>query len=324
MNKSVFITRKIPEITVRMLEEEGIKVHVYPHDTIPTQKQLIASIKEYPYDAVICLLTDKIDSKVFDAAPHTKLFASYTVGFDNIDIHEAKKRGVTVTNIGSASHLPVAEFAIALMLGLTTRMVESDDFVRKGKYKGWSPMNFIGTDLSKKVIGLIGTGAIGSEVARIAHQGFGAEILYFDLHKNEQIEKEYNSVRVELVDDLLKRSDIISLHVPLLESTHHLVNKEKLYMMKKNAFIVNTSRGAVIDEKALVSALEEKRIAGAALDVYEFEPKLVPGLSKLNNVILTPHIASARENTRNEMAIAVAQNIISFFEGKVPPNKVNA
>lgn len=323
MTKSVFITRKIPEKGIKMLQEKGYRVDVYPKDHVPTQKELISYLKKYPYDAVLCLLTDPIDAKLFDAAPSVKLVSTYTVGYNNIDAAEAKKRGITITNTAGASRTPVAEHAIALMFGLTTRMVEADAFTRKGKYKGWSPMAFIGTDFTGKVLGLVGTGSIGAEVARIAHQGFNSPIIYHDLVPNEHLEKEYGAKRCATLDDLLKEADIVSLHVPLLESTRHLINAEKLSLMKPASFLINTSRGPVIDEKALVQALKNKTIAGAGLDVYEFEPKLAPGLAKLPNVVLTPHIASARDATRNEMAEIAANNIIDFFEGRTPRNKVN-
>jgi len=323
MNKSIFITRSIPEVGIKMLEDKGYRVDVYPKDRVPSQRELIKYLKKYPYDAVLCLLTDNIDAKVFDAVPSAKLFSTYTVGFNNIDAVEAKKRGITITNTSGSSRINVAEHAIALMLGLTTRMVEGDRFTRKGKYKGWTPMAFIGEDLTGSTIGLVGTGLIGSEVARILSRGFNSKIIYHDLNQNTQIENDCGAVRCTSLDELLKQADIVSLHVPLLPSTHHLISKEKLELMKKTALLINTSRGPVIDEKALVVALKNKVITGAGLDVYEFEPNLAPGLAKLENVIITPHIASARESARIEMATISADNIIDFFEGRVPRNKVN-
>ncbi len=322
-NKSVFVTRKIPDAGIKMLTDKGYRVDVCPKDTIISQRKLISYLKKNPYDGVICLLTDTIDAKVFDAVPAAKIFAAYTVGYDNIDIQEAKKRNITITNTSGTSEMPVAEHTIALMFGLTTRIVEADAFTRKGYYKGWAPMAFIGTDFTGTTIGLVGTGNIGSEVARMAHLGFGTHILYFDLVKNERIEKEYQAEKCATLDELLSKADIVSLHVPLLPSTHHLINKENLALMKPTSFLINTSRGPVIDECALVEALENKIIAGAGLDVYEFEPKLARGLAKLPNVILTPHIASATQSTRDEMAEVAAQNIIDFFEGKTPKNKIN-
>ena len=322
MSKSVFITRQIPDNGINMLTEKGYRVDVYLKDTTPTQKELVRYLKKYPYDAVLCLLTDKIDGHVFDAVPSAKLFASYTVGYDNIDIGEAKKRGITITNTGGTSQIPVAEHTVALMLGLATRIVEADAFVSKGKYTGWSPMAFIGAGITNKTIGLIGTGAIGNEVARMVYEGFGARIMYYDPIQNEHIEKNYHAVRHSELDTVLREADIVSLHVPLTEKTHHLINKERLDLMKPTSFLINTARGAVVDEKALVIALKEGTIAGAGLDVFEYEPKLTRGLSKLSNVILTPHIASARQEVREVMAESAAQNIIDFFEGKTPRNTI--
>lgn len=321
--KRIFVTRRIPDLGIKLLKEKGYKADVFKEDRVASQKELIACLKKYPYDAVLCLLTDKIDKNVFDAVPTAKIFASYTIGFNNIDIEEAKRRGVTVTNTAGSSHMPVAEHAIALMFGLTTRLAEADRFVRKGKYKGWNPMAFIGSDLSNKTLGLVGSGAIGSDVARMAHNGFGVKVIYHDLIQNEKIEKEFGAKKYESLEALLKEADVVSLHVPLLPSTHHLLNQGTLKMMKKTAYLINTSRGPVVDENALVKALKNKTIAGAGLDVFEFEPKLASGLSKLENVILTPHIASARQSARDEMAKISAECIIDFFEGRVPKNKVN-
>lgn len=316
--KKVFITRRIPEIGVQMLREKGYEVDVYPKENPPTQKEIISYLKKKKYDAVISLLTDKIDATVFKAAPSVKVFANYATGFDNINLDDAKKCTIAVSNTPGNFADCIAEHTIALMLALTTRLVEADNFMRAGKYKGWNPMNFIGTDLSQKTLGLIGAGHIGEKVARHASKGFNMNVIYYDVKKNDPIEKEGLATFTNSIEEVLQQSDIVSLHVPLLESTKHLINERSLKLMKPEAFLINTSRGPVVDEKALVKALKEKTIAGAALDVFEFEPKMAPGLSKLKNVVLTPHIASARQSARNEMAKMAAQNIISFLEtGKV-------
>ncbi|MDE2116586.1 MAG: D-glycerate dehydrogenase, partial [Patescibacteria group bacterium] len=239
-----------------------------------------------------------------------------------IDIAEAKKRSVTIANTPGVSSLAVAEHAVALMLALATRIVEGDDMMRRGAYKGWAPMNLIGTDLSGKTIGLIGVGHIGSDVAQIMKLGFGANILYYDVNPNAIIEERFGAKRLATVEELLGAADFISLHVPLLDSTHHLIDGHRLALMKPTAFLINTSRGPVIDEKALVRALRDRRIAGAGLDVFEFEPKLSSGLAKLQNVVLTPHIASARQSVRDAMAVLAAKNIIDSLEGRAPANKV--
>lgn len=321
--KNILITSKIPEIAVSILESKGYTVDVNNTDSIPTQIQIIKLLKKKPYDAVISLLTNKIDAKVFDSAPSVKLYVNYASGFDNIDIVEAKNRGIMVANSpADQSAEAVAEHTIALMLSLAARIVESDIFVRKGKYKGWMPMNFIGTDILGKTLGLIGSGRIGQKVIHYC-KGFGLNIIYHDVNRNEQIEKEYGAVYCNSVEELLKQADIVSLHVPLLPSTKHLINETRLNLMKPTALLVNTSRGPVIDEKALAKALKNKVIEGAGLDVFEFEPKITPELLKLPNVILTPHTASASIEARNEMAEIAANNIIDFFEGRTPRNLVN-
>ena len=323
MNKKIFVTRKIPDAGIRMLEERGYVVDVNPKDAIISRKKFIRILKKEKYDAVLCLLTDKIDAHVFDAAPSVKLYANYATGYDNIDIVEAKKRGIVVTNAPAPlTSESVAEHAIALMLSLAAKIVEADAFVRGGKYKGWAPMNFVGTDILGQTIGIVGTGRIGMRVAQYC-KSLGMKILYTDLVRNPQIEQECGATYCASVEELLPKSDIVSLHVPLLDSTYHLMNKERLQLMKPTGLLINTSRGPVIDEKALVRALQEKTFAGAALDVFEFEPKLSPGLVHLPNVILTPHIASASVATRDQMAVLAAQNIVDFFEGRSPQNIVN-
>lgn len=324
MAKTIFITRQIPDAGIQMLNEKGYEVDINSKDSILSQKQLISFLKRKPYDAVLSLLTDYITTEVFDAVPSVKLYANYATGFDNIDIAEAKKRGITVTNApADLSVEAVAEHTIALMLALAARIVEADEFVRRGKYKGWSPMNFIGTTIFGKTLGLIGVGRIGSRVAHYA-KGLGMKIIYTDVVRNEQIEKELNATYYTSPEELLPHADVVSLHVPLLDSTRHLINEDRLRTMKPTALIINTSRGPVIDEQALEQALATKIITSAALDVFEFEPKTAPGLVKLQNVILTPHIGSASSEARNQMAEIAAQNIIDFFEGRIPKNIVNS
>ena len=318
----VYVTRRIPEPGIKKLVEAGYEVDVNPEDRVLSKEELIEALKQKPYDAVLCLLTDKIDAEVFDAAPQAKIFANYAVGYNNIDLEEAKKRGIIITNTPGVLTQTVAEHTFALMLAIAHRVVEADKFTRAGKYKGWAPMLFLGTDVSEKTLGIIGLGRIGSRVAYHAVKGFGMKVLYYDIKRNEDFEKEYGAEYRETVDDVMKEADFISIHVPLLESTRHLINKERLALMKPSAYLINTSRGPVIDEQALTEALKNKAIKGAALDVYENEPELTPGLAELDNVILTPHIASATEETRSKMAEMAADNIIAVLEGKTPPNRV--
>ena len=322
MAQKIFITRKIPDVGIKMLQDKGFAVDIYPKDEILSHKKLLGILKKGDYDGVISLITDSIDKSIFDIAPSVKIFSNYATGFDNIDLVEAKKHAVTITNAPSdIASESVAEHAIALMLTLAARIVEANEFVRKGKYKGWDPMGFIGEDILGKTLGIIGVGRIGSRVAHYA-KGLGLNIIYSDVARNDNLEKECGAVFCNSVEELLPKSDFVSIHVPLMDSTHHLINEARLKMMKRTAYIINTSRGPVIDEKVLVTALQNKTIAGAGLDVFEFEPKLSAGLSKLSNVVLTPHIASASIEARNDMSVIAAQNIIDFVDGKTPKNRI--
>ncbi len=321
--KKIYITRKIPEEGIVLLKEKGYEVDIGETSDAPSKEMLIGSLKAKPYDALICFLTDTIERDVFDACPTIRIVATYSVGFNNIDCALAKERGIEVTNTPGTSSTAVAEHTVALMMALTTRTIEGDRFMRKGLYSGWSPYLFIGTDLSKKTIGLIGSGAIGKEVARMLSRGFDCSLLYYDVAKNNALEDEYGA-RFTSLEDIFRDADIVSLHVPLLESTKHLVNSERLSLMKKDAFLINTARGPIVDEEALVLALREGKIRGAALDVFEYEPFLTKGLDELENVILTPHIASSRESVRIAMAISVANNVISFFETGKALNSVHS
>jgi len=322
MAQKIFVTRKIPDVGIKMLQDKGFAVDIYPKDEILSHKKLLGILKKGDYDGVISLITDSIDKSIFDIAPSVKIFSNYATGFDNIDLVEAKKHAVTITNAPSdIASESVAEHAIALMLTLAARIVEANEFVRKGKYKGWDPMGFIGEDILGKTLGIIGVGRIGSRVAHYA-KGLGLNIIYSDVARNDNLEKECGAVFCNSVEELLPKSDFVSIHVPLMDSTHHLINEARLKLMKRTAFLINTSRGPVIDEKALVTALQNKTIAGAGLDVFEFEPKLSAGLSKLSNVVLTPHIASASIEARNDMSVIAAQNIIDFFDGKTPKNRI--
>ncbi len=322
MSKQLYVTRKIPDVGLAMLREKGFLLDINPEDRPLSQGELKAALAAKQYDGVLCQLGDAIDASVFTAAPSVKIYANYAVGFNNIDIEEAKKRGITVTNTPGVLNAAVAEHTMALMLALMRRIVESDRYLREGNYKGWAPELLLGEELSGKKLGIVGAGRIGALVAKMAMQGFGMLILYYDLKRSEEFEKESHAVFRPTLEELLKEADVLSLHVPLLPSTTHLINEDRLMRMKKTAYLINTSRGAVIDEAALVKALQKGVIKGAALDVFEHEPELTPGLAELSNVVLTPHTASATRRARDGMAKLAAENLIAFFEGKTPPNKV--
>ena len=306
-----------------MLRDKGYELTVSEKDGVLTHSELQQALKEKPYDGVLCLLTDKIDAPVFEAAPHAKIFANYAVGFDNVDLSEAKNRGITVTNTPGVLTDTVAEHTVALMLSITSRIAEGDRLVRAGRYDGWAPMMLLGTDLQGKTLGILGAGRIGARVAHICSHGLGMRVMYYDLKQSPEFETAVGATFCADMDTLLREADVVSVHVPLLDSTHHLINAERLRMMKTTAYLVNSSRGPVIDEAALVTALNQGVIKGAALDVFEDEPRLAVGLSECENVVLTPHIASATDSTREMMSELAAQNLIAFFEGKVPPHAVS-
>ena len=319
----VYVTRKIPERGIAMLKEKGYEVDVSEKDGVLTKDELAAALRTKPYDAVLCLLTDTIDKDVFNAAaPSVKIFSNYAVGFNNIDVPEAKARGIMITNTPGVLTETVAEHAFALILATASRIVEADAFTRAGKYTGWAPMMFLGSDVSHKTLGILGAGRIGSRVAHHGKHGFDMNVIYYDVKRNEEIEKTIGASYRNTPEAVLKEADVVSIHVPLLDSTKHLINKERLAMMKPSAYIVNTSRGPVIDEVALVEALKNNVIKGAALDVFENEPKLAPGLAELSNVVITPHIASATEETRSKMSEMAAQAIVDALEGRRPVNLV--
>ena len=323
MNRKILITRKIPLIAKKMLQARGYLVDENKKDKNLSQAELISLIKKKPYDAILTLLTDKINKKVFEAGKKVKIYSNYATGFDNIDIKEAKKRGVVVTNApAEKTSEAVAEFTISLIFALAKRVVESDKFLKDGKYTGWVPLHFLGIDLKGKTLGLVGTGRIGERVAELA-SAIGIKIIYTNLSRNTHLEELHNAIYFKSLEKLLQKADIVSLHVPLLPSTHHLINKKNIELMKRDALLINTSRGPVIEEKALISALTGGKIGGVALDVYEFEPKIPTVLKKLPNTILTPHIASASYTAREQMAKIAAQNIIDCLEGNTPRNIVN-
>jgi len=320
--KKIYVTRKIPESGLNLLRKKKYEIDISEKDGVLTKDELINELKRKPYDGVLCLLTDNITSEIYDAVGTAKVFANYAVGFNNIDVAEAKKRGITITNTPGVLTDTVAEHTFALLIAIATRLVAADRFVRDGKYIGWAPELMLGNDLKGKVLGILGAGRIGSRVAYHASRGFDMQIAYYDIAPNKDFEKECGAKYYSSPDELLAISDFVSVHVPLLDSTKHLINKERLSKMKRTAYLVNTSRGPVIDEKALFEALRDGVIRGAALDVFENEPKVYPGLEKLDNVILTPHIASATIETRSKMAEIAALNLIAYFDGKTPPNVV--
>jgi len=316
----VYVTRELPERGLKIIKKY-FDTEVWTEYAPPPKKLIIEKAKNV--DALASLLSDKIDAEVFDAAPKLKIVAQMAVGFDNIDVQEATKRGIYVTNTPEVLTDTTADFAWALLMAIARRVVEADKYVRAGQWKvGWHPSMMQGRDIHGATIGIVGAGRIGFAVAKRA-AGFNMKILFYDVVPRPEMEKELGAKKVDL-DTLFKESDFVSIHVPLMKETLHLVNAEKLKLMKKTAYLINNSRGPVVDEKALYEALKEGRIAGAGLDVFEQEPIPVDNpLLKLDNVVVAPHISSASYETRSKMAEMVAENLVAFFEGRKPPNLVN-
>ncbi len=318
---SVYVTRSIPEPGLDLLRRECDHVWVRPSEKIPTKEELIRGVRRC--DALLSLLTDRVDSDVIAAGRRLRIIANYAVGYDNIDVEAATRKGVMVTNTPGVLTETTADMAWALLMSVARRIVEADSYVRKGRFRGWAPKLLLGSDVHGKTLGIVGLGRIGRAVAARA-KGFQMKVLYYDVRRAEpDVERELGAAYVDL-ETLLRTSDFVTLHTQLTQQTTHLIGPKELAMMKPTAYLVNTSRGPVVDEKALAKALQAGAIAGAALDVFEKEPDVSRDLLALPNVVLAPHIASASVETRTRMAIMAAENIIAAAWGQTPPNLVNA
>ena len=316
---NVYVTRMLPEPAIELLRQ-NCKVEINPEDRVLTREELLEKVKGR--DAVLCLLTDIIDEEVLETAGRQcKIFANYAVGYNNIDIEAATKRRIIVTNTPGILTDATADLAWSLLFAVARRIVESDKYTREGKFKGWAPMLFLGRDITGKTLGVIGAGRVGTNFARKS-KGFEMKVLYNDIKRNEEFENETGSTYVDK-ETLLKECDFISIHVPLLPTTKHMIGEKEFNLMKNTAVLINTSRGPVIDEKALAKALKEGKIWRAGLDVYENEPILEPELAELDNVVIVPHIGSATIETRTNMALMAARNITAVFRGDTPSECVN-
>lgn len=319
---SVYITNPIPEIGTSLLLKKGYKV-----DVNKSGKDLsFEGLKKIfgDYDAVLTFLTNKIDATIIDfASKHLKVIANYAVGFDNIDAKAASARGIVVCNTPGVASESVAEHTFAMILALNKMITQQDQYVRDGKYKKWDPNLFLSHQLWGQTIGIIGLGRIGTFVGQIANGGFRMKILYFDIRRAEDFEL-LTDAKFESVHEILKKADVVTLHVPLSDKTRHIIGREEFKLMKNSAIFINTARGLIVDEEALVWAIKEKEIAGAGLDVYEHEPDISKELLKMENAIFSPHTASATFETRNEMSRIAAQNIIDVLDGKEPFGLVKA
>lgn len=314
---SVFVTRPLPGAALDLLKTR-CEVEMNHENRTLSKEELLAKMQGR--DAVLVVSTP-IDEEIFQAVKaHCKIFANYGVGYNHIDVDAATKHGIWVSNTPNAVTDATADLTWTLLLSTARRVVECDAFVRSGK-KDWSVTNLIGSQVSGKTLGIIGGGRIGTAVAERA-KGFKMNILYTDVQPNSSFEAATGGKYVNKAT-LLKEADFISLHVPLLPSTRHFISTNDFNAMKKTAILINAARGPIVDEQALVQALQTGSIAGAGLDVFEQEPHLELGLDKLLNVVLTPHIGTSTMDTRIEMGIACAQNIFAALDGQLPPTCLN-
>jgi glyoxylate reductase len=316
---TVYVTRELPGDAIERLRRAAA-VRVWPEELPPPRDVLLREAAGA--DGLIALLTDRIDGEFLDAAPRLRIVSNVAVGFDNIDVAEATRRGVLVANTPGILTETTADFAFALLMAAARRVVEADRYTRQGKWKTWGPQVLLGQDIHSACLGIVGLGAIGLEVAKRA-RGFGMRILYFDHRRRPREERRYGLVPSEL-DQLLREADFVSLHIPLASETHHLIGERELSLMKPTAILVNTARGPVVDQAALYRVLKDRRIAAAALDVTETEPiPMDDPLLTLENVIIAPHIASASVRTRTRMAATAVDNLLAALRGEEPPNCVN-
>ena len=313
MASHVFVTRPLPAPGIGLLSDSGFEVRSNPEDRPLSREELLAGVREA--DALVCMVSDRIDRELLDSAPMLKVVANYAVGYDNIDVGAARKRGIEVTNTPGVLTEATADLAWALLLAAARNLGAGERMVRAGEWTGWGPMQLLGEPLQGRTLGIVGMGAIGQAVARRG-KGFGMEIVYFN--RNRLAPDIEASLGAEFVsfEELLRRSDFLSLHAPLNEHSRHLFNQQTFQLMKSTAVLVNTARGALIDEVELVAALRDGRLAAAGLDVYEFEPKITEGLLGLDNVVLAPHLGSASTLARGDMVRLCCENVIAVLAGR--------
>lgn len=316
----LLVTRLLPGPGMDALRKH-FDLDVNEKDGPISREDLKARIRDR--DGLVCLLSDSIDAAIIARAMHLRIIANYAVGYNNIDIVEATKRKIPVTNTPEVLTETTADLTLGLLISVARRIVEADRFLREGRFKGWAPELLLGTDVHGKVLGIIGMGRIGKAVARRA-RGFDMQVVYNDAERLPADFEKKQGVQYRSLQGLLTESDYVSIHVPLDEQTKGLISVKEFRIMKKTSYLINVARGPIVDESALVSALKNEDIAGCALDVYEREPKVSPGLLSLPNVVLVPHIGSASVEARTEMAWMVAKNVMTvLIDNRRPPNIVN-
>ena len=316
---AVYVSRPLPEPGTKLLVAAGFEVEQHPHDRPPTRDELLAGLRGK--QALLCLLTERVDSDVLDAAPDLRVVANLAVGYDNIDVAAATARGVVVTNTPDVLTEATAELTWALILAAARRIVEGDRLVRARQWKGWSPTQLLGVSLAGKTLGIFGMGKIGAAVARRA-RGFAMPVAYTNRTPNTEVEAEIGARRVSF-DELLACSDVLTIHAPSTPETRHVIDEAALSKLRPGAILVNTARGPLVDEAALVAALRGVRIAAAGLDVFEREPELERGLTELDNVVLLPHLGSATAEARGAMVELCSRNIVAVLAGEPPVTPLN-
>ncbi len=318
MNK-VFVTSNISREGIKLLEDE-FELEFYEHlGKQISEEELVEAAKNS--DALVTILSDPVTERVIAAGNKLKIVANCGAGIDNIDVEACREKGITVTNTPGVLHKTTADLTFAMILGISRRITEAEKFLRAGNFAGWKPDLLLGSDIHGKKLGIIGMGEIGKTVAKRA-QGFEMEVSYYKRTPlSTQEEKELNCQYAEF-DTLIKNSDYISLHVPLTKETHYMIDDREFDLMKDSAYLINSARGPVVNESALVSALEEKKIAGAALDVFEEEPKVHSGLLEREDCLLLPHIGSASRECRDSMAVLTCENVRNVLKGDEPKTPV--
>ncbi|MCK4421898.1 D-glycerate dehydrogenase [candidate division WOR-3 bacterium] len=313
----IFVTYPFPEGWLSLLEGK-VKIEIKSEDEFLSREELAEKLKDK--DGAIVLLGDIIDKGVLEKARKLKVISNYAVGYDNIDIEEARKRGIIVTNTPDVLTNATAELTVSLIFAVIRRILESNEFLHQGNFTGWEPDLLLGYELKDSLVGILGAGRIGSVVAGKLY-ALGAKIVYYDASKNEDLEKETKAEK-EGLKWILQNADIISIHLPLTQKTHHLIDEKELSMMKDNAFLINTGRGAIINEASLAETLRTGKLGGVALDVFENEPGINTHLLRMENVVLTPHIGSATYKARKAMAEIACRNLLAALKGEEPPNRV--
>lgn len=316
----VFVSAKLPAITITKLENANINTTVYSGNTLISQAELLSSVTDI--DFLITALSTKVDQEVIDNAPNLKIIANFGAGFNNIDIEYAKQKGILVTNTPLVSTNSVAEVTIGLLLALSHRIVEGDALMRTDGFPGWSPLYFLGHEIAGQQLGIVGMGSIGQDVAKKA-RAMSMDVQYWQPHQLSDPEERSLGVHYVSFDELINTSDFISINAPQTKANFHQFNQDVFEQMKSTASIINVGRGPIIDEKALLKALQDKIIAGAALDVYEHEPNIEDGLADLKNVVITPHIGNATVEARDAMGTIVANNVVAVSKNELPKYIVN-